>query len=822
MPGFVQDLRFSIRQLIKAPGFTLAAVGMLALGIGATSAIFSLVEGVLLRPLPFADPGRLALVGDHVGNSPGMSVTAREIATYAHASGAFASMGGFRTATYELSGSERAEEIDGARVTASAFSTLGVAPMLGRTFTAEEEDANHPLAVVSYALWLNRYHRDPNVVGQTIELDRKTYSIIGVMPRGFEFPLAEGRLGQAQLWVPMSPTPEELSEKEAGDWGFHIVARLKPGVAIAQAVQDADRVSQQIMRGFPATMAAIHIRGDVKDMREDAVEDARPLLDTLLVAVGIVLLIACANVAVLMLVRAVRRNREFAVRLALGARARAILRQSLIEGVLLSLAGGVAGLAMACAAIRIAVRFLPETMPRIDSIRMDSTVAVFAVMLALITGAVCSVAPAFAALRTNLLEGLKENTRAGGASSHAWIRSSLVVAEIAIALVLITVSGSLLRSYQKMLAVDPGFRPDHVVVGSYRLPLEQYSTDILANTFNRSVLDRLKSAPGISAAGIASVLPTSGGYGMAAYTIEGHEAGWKLQFAPFVATYGDYFHAMGIDLREGRYFTANDRAAAPLVAIVNESMARHSWPGESPVGKRMHVGNPRKGLPWATVIGVVADTKLGSLEDPSRDQWYYPLEQPAVLYGSDSAGQLTSAAGGNIALRSALDPEQTVATLRAAVAAVDPRLALTDVQTMDEAISSTEEPRRFNTGLIGGFALGALLLAVMGIYAVVAFSVSLRAQEIAIRMALGARRERIARLVLVSGGKLALLGCALGVLGSIAVSRLVEAFLFDVSPTDPLIYAVSAGVMVAMALLASALPAIRAASTDPAEALRSI
>jgi putative ABC transport system permease protein len=521
-------------------------------------------------------------------------------------------------------------------------------------------------------------------------------------------------------------------------------------------------------------------------------------------------------------VRAVRRNREFAVRLALGARARAILRQSLIEGVLLSLAGGVAGLAMACAAIRIAARFLPETMPRIDSIRMDSTVAVFAVMLALITGAVCSVAPAFAALRTNLLEGLKENTRAGGASSHAWIRSSLVVAEIAIALVLITVSGSLLRSYQKMLAVDPGFRPDHVVVGSYRLPLEQYSTDILANTFNRSVLDRLKSAPGISAAGIASVLPTSGGYGMAAYTIEGHEAGWKLQFAPFVATYGDYFHAMGIDLREGRYFTANDRAAAPLVAIVNESMARHSWPGESPVGKRMHVGNPRKGLPWATVIGVVADTKLGSLEDPSRDQWYYPLEQPAVLYGSDSAGQVTSAAGGNIALRSALDPEQTVATLRAAVAAVDPRLALTDVQTMDEAISSTEEPRRFNTGLIGGFALGALLLAVMGIYAVVAFSVSLRAQEIAIRMALGARRERIARLVLVSGGKLALLGCALGVLGSIAVSRLVEAFLFDVSPTDPLIYAVSAGVMVAMALLASALPAIRAASTDPAEALRSI
>src|ERR1700722_9349904 len=398
MPGFAQDLRFSFRQLTKSPGFTLAAVGMLALGIGATTAIFSLVEGVLLRPLPFADPGSLVLVGDHVGNSPGMSVTAQEIATYTHASGAFASMGGFRAVSYELSGSERAEEVDAARVTASAFTTLGVAPMRGRVFTAQEEDANHPVAVIGYALWLNRYHRDPNVVGQTIELDRKTYSIIGVMPRGFEFPLAEGGLGQAQLWVPMSLTPAELSKKELGDWGFHIVARLKPHVTIAQAAQDPALVSQEIMRGFPASMAAIHIRGDVSDLREDAVEDARPLLGTLLVAVGIVLLIACANVAVLMLVRAVRRNREFAVRLALGARARAIVRQSLTEGILLSLAGGVAGLAMASTAIRIAVRFLPETMPRIASIRMDSTVAVFAVMLALITGAVCSVAPAFAAL----------------------------------------------------------------------------------------------------------------------------------------------------------------------------------------------------------------------------------------------------------------------------------------------------------------------------------------------------------------------------------------------------------------------------------------
>jgi predicted permease len=819
-----QDLRIALRQLSKTPGFALTVVLTLALGIGATTAIFSLIEGVLLRPLPFSDPDRLVLLGDHVGNGPGVGVTGPEIAKYTSATTAFSSLGAYKGASFELSGGQKPEVVQAARFNAGTFPTLGVQPILGRVFSREEEDARLPVAVISYALWLNHYHRDPHVVGSAIVLDRKAYTILGVMPRDFEFPLQNGRLATVQLWVPMSLVPDELTEEAAGNWGFQMIARVKQGVSITQATQDVARVALDIMRHFPAAMAPIRIRGDVKPLREFASEDARPLLRTLFLAVMVVLLIACVNVAALLLVRAIRRRRECAVRLALGARTGAIVRQSLAEGLLLSFSGGLLGLALAAAAIRIALRLLPESMPRIDSISIDATVAVFALLLALATGVLCSMAPAYAALRTSLLEGLKDQSRAGSSSaSHAWLRSALVVAEIAIALVLLTVSGAFLRSYRKMLAVDPGFAPDHVLVGAYQLPLRQYPTAAIADTFNRELMDRLESKPGVVAAGIANILPTAGGYAMAAYTIEGVPvADWKLKFAHFFLTDGDYFRAIGIALRDGRYFTADDRSDAPLVVIVNESMARHSWPGQRAVGRRMHVGNPKKGYPWATVVGVVADTTLGARDEPVADQWYCPVRQPAILEGTAFSGQLTGPENPSIVLRSSLPPEQMIETLRSTVASIDPNLALTDVEPMADAISNVEAPRRFNTGLIGAFALGALLLAVTGIHAVVAFSVSQRAQEIAIRMALGAQRAGIARLVLISAAKLAFVGCGLGVLASFAVSRLVRSFLFEVSPVDPLIYAASVVVMVAVALLASALPAARAASADPIEALRAV
>ena len=820
--GMMQDVRLAVRQMRKAPGFHLTAILTLALGMGATIAIFSLVEGILLRPLPFADPDRLVIVGDHVGSGPNPGVTAREIATYERATTAFSAMGGFTATGYELSGGATPELINGARLGAGAFQALGVAPQLGRVFTPTEDDGREPVVVISDALWLNRYHRDPGVVGRSIELDRKAYSIIGVMPRSFEFPLLPGRLNQAQVWVPLSLTADELSDKNVGAWAYRMVARLKDGVTREQAAEDAKRVSQQIMRDFPASMAAIHIRGDALSLREQTVAATRPLLRALLIAVLVVLAIACANVAGLLLVRAIGRQREYAVQVALGAPPRAILRQSVLAGLTLGLAGGAIGLGLAAGAVRVALRLLPDSLPRIDSISMDPGVMGFALALAVLTGVLCSMAPAFAATRTSVIENLKEGGRSGtGAAGHAWLRSLLVVAEIAIAMVLLTTAGVFLRSYRKMLAVDPGFRPEHVLEASYQLPLEQYGTQTSVDNFGRAVIDRLMSKPGVVAAGITNTLPTANNGGMAAYTVEGQPvASWKLTFAAFVITDGDYFRTMGIPLVEGRSFNREDHTGEPLVVMVNQTMAKHCWPGQNALGKRIHVGNPQKGYPWATVVGVVADTILGPRDTPVADQWYMPSEQPAILYGAHAQPNLIQPAGGYVVLRASLEPQLMEGVLRATVAEVDPLLALTEVGTMQDAMANVEAPRRFNTDLMTSFAAAALLLALTGIYAVVAFSVTLRAREIAIRMALGAQRGSIARMVLLSGIKLAAIGCGLGVLGSLAASRMVGAFLFGVSATDPLVYAVTIAAMLAIAMAASALPANRAAKADPVEALR--
>jgi putative ABC transport system permease protein len=643
------------------------------------------------------------------------------------------------------------------------------------------------------------------------------------MPRGFEFPLQTGRLDQAELWVPMSLTAHELFDEAAGFWGFHMVARLKDGVTLPRAANDADRVSKQIMRDFPPSMSALRIQGDVTLLRESLVADTRPLLRTLLFAVSMILLIACVNVAGLLLVRAIRGRRQCALRLALGARPGTIIRQSVLEGLLLSGTGGLLGLALAAILVRATLGLLPESMPRIDSISIDAGVAGFAIVLSIITGALCSLAPAFAALRTNLTDTLKEGAQAAGTASHAWLRSALVVSEIAVALVLLTIAGAFVRSFQNMRAVDPGFRPDQVLVANYRLPLNQYSTRAGVSAFRREVLERLSHKPGVVAAGFTSVLPASGFFAGSAYTIEGKPVeNWKLKFSMFTITEGEYFRAMGIPLIAGRYFTENDNANAPLVILVNESMARHCWPGQQAIGKRMHAGNPKKGLPWLTVVGIVGDTKLGPRDEPNADQWYMPEEQPASLGISDPGGKLSSPAGGYITLRSAVAPYQMVQTLSSTVAEVDPLLGLREVRPMTEAITNIEAPRRFNTDLISTFAIGALLLALVGIYVVVAFSVSTRKQEVAIRIALGAQRSGVVQLVLTSAAKLTLVGCALGILGALAASHFIRSFLFQVGPTDPFIYASAALIMFLMAILACVLPATRAASADPIEALRAM
>src|SRR5579862_2940385 len=573
MRSLLNDVSHSLRRLSNARWFSITIVFMLAFGIGATTTIFSLIEGILLRPLPFQDPARLVELGEHVGNNPGIGATTRDFRAYAAESSAFSSMGGYGGITFELAGGAVPRDVPGARLTASLFPTLGVQPILGRVFSQQEDDAHTLVVVLSYSLWTDRYHRDPHVLGSSIELSRKEYTIIGVMPRNFEFPLQVGRLDQTQLWVPMSLTPDQLSDEAAGFWGFRMVARLKDGVTLAAAQQDAARVAQQIMRSFPATMASIKIRGDVALMSESVTGPVKPLLRVLFVSVVVVLLIACVNVAILMLVRAVRRHRDYAVRIALGARSATILRETILEGLLLSLAGGVLGLAFAAVALRVGLNMVPDELPRMDSISIDGTVAVFAIGLALLTGILCSLAPAFVALRTNLIASLKE-TLGSGAAGHVRLRSTLAVAEIAIAMLLLTLSGAFLRSYQKMLSIDPGIRPEHVLVADYALPETQYPNDGAVKVFDRRFIDELGAKPGITAVGIGDTLPLSGNSGLSAYTLEGERLeGWQLKFAGFGAIDGDYFQALGIPLLAGRTFTDQDRADSPLVVIVSKSMA---------------------------------------------------------------------------------------------------------------------------------------------------------------------------------------------------------------------------------------------------------
>jgi putative ABC transport system permease protein len=828
MQKFFFDLKFAIRQLRKSPGFSATAVLMLAFGIGATTAIFSIVEGVLLRPLPFPNPGRLVVLADHlqgadVGGNGEAGVTVPDIRAYTRDTKSFAALGGYGFAAYELSGADEPVRVNASRLTAGVFSALAVAPELGRVFTAEETEHSQQVAVLSYTTWQDRFHGDKQILGTKILLDRKPYLIIGVMPRNFEFPLSAGQLNRIALWVPMSFTPQELSTPNASNWSYQMVGRLKPGILPSQAQSDAEQVAQEIMRNYPAEMASLHISAVVRPLQEETVEQSRPLLRTLFMAVAVVLLIACVNLAGLMLVRAIRRQREIAVRLALGATAAALLRQTILESLVLSVSGGLLGLALARLALRVGRSLLPESLPRISEIALNWNVVGFALLLAVITGLLCGLAPAFAALRTNVNGTLKEGGRSGTpGGGHARLRSTLVVAEIAIALVLLTASGLLLRSFEKMRSVELGFRPEHATAAAYSLPQKQYATQPAVNAFNNELLRRLRQLPGVESVGLTSFLPASGNDNNQTFVVQGYvpPKGANMNLATSSVVMGDYFRAMGIPLLRGRYFTNADKAGAQLVLIVNRKLAQHYWPNQDPIGKRLRLGTAEMKTPWLTIVGEVADVKLSSPDDPTKEQNFFPVDQLEEAIGSLASPGDLNGNGGYIVFRSVSPPEQMENALRASVRSIDPQLPLTQVQTMGQAVSESEAPRRFNTVLIAGFAFAAVLLAVLGIYSVIAFSVASRVQEMAIRMALGSQRSGIIRLILESGAKLAAFGCVLGLAGAAAASTLLRSLLFGVSPFDPLVLTVAAVGVLLLALGASMLPALRAASIDPLQALR--
>ncbi len=827
--SLLRDLKIAVRYLLKSPGFTATAVLTLALGIGATTAIFSIVEGVLLRPLPFPHSDRLMVLADviqgaeDVGGNGEAGVTVPDIRNYTRDTHSFTSLGGLQPTGYELSGIGDPAQVIATRMSGGVFPALDIAPLMGRVFTQEEDDQKQQVAVLSYATWQSRFQGDPNVLGKKFLLDRKPYLVIGVMPRNFEFPLSPGHLNRSELWVPISFNDQELAPTSSANWSYSMIGRLKSDVTPAQAVSDAGRVAAETVRNFPPFMAGFSMHPVVRSLQEETVEQARPLVRTLFLAVMVVLLIACANLAGLLLVRAIRRRREVAVRLALGASAATLLRQAILESLVLSVTGGVLGLALAAVALRVGVSLLPETLPRINEIGLDWVVVGFAMGLAILTGGICGLAPAFASIRTSVNDTLKEGGRTGtSGSGHARLRSALVVAEIAIALVLLAASGLLLRSFEKMREVNLGFQPDHTLVAIYGLPQKQYVTQASVNEFNHELLRRLQTLPGVKSVGMTSFLPASGNNNNSAFVAEGYVApkAGSLDLATTIQVEGDYFRAMGIPLLRGRTFTPEDKEGAQLVTVVNHMLAAQSWPGQNPIGKRLRLGTQTMQTPWATVVGEVADVKESSPDIPAKQQYYVTVEQAEAMAGSLGTPTDLNGNGGFIAIRTAMPPEQTQNALRATVRSIDPQLPLKDVQTMEHAISDSEAPRRFNTVLISSFAAAAVLLAVLGIYSVIAFSVALRVQEMAIRMALGSQRSGIVRLVVIAGAKLALIGCVIGLAGAAAASHLLGTFLFGVSAFDPLVLTLAAVFVLLLALMASLLPAQRAAAIDPMEALR--
>jgi putative ABC transport system permease protein len=827
METFSRDLNIAIRQLLKTPGFTATAVLMLALGIGATTAIFSIVEGVLLRPLPFPEPERLMAVGetlqgvikggpDAVGN-----VTAPDVRNYTAGTHSFTSVGGYREDTYELSGVGEPATIIAGRMTYGVLPALGVAPLMGRVFTQQEDAGQQSVALLSYQTWQSRFHGDPHILGTKILLDRKPYVVIGVMPADFEFPLTPGHLDKSELWVPMSFKPGQFVD-EASSWSYQMVGRLRRGLTPDEATSDAERVAEETMRNYPSYMSSLHITARVRPLHEQTVREAGALVTTLFLAVCVVLLIACANLAGLLLVRAIRRRKDAAIRIALGANTATLLRQTIMESLVLSVTGALVGLVLAAGALKVGLSLLPETLPRVNEIGLDWVVVGFALLLALFTGVVCGLVPAFAAIRISVSDTLKEGGRTGSAGSgHARLRSALVIVEIAVAMILLTASGLLLRSFAKMREVELGFRPDHTVAAKYSLPKKQYPTQAAADGFDNELLHRLGQLPGVSAVGLTTRLPASDIHSNSAFVVEGFvpPKGTSLMLGTPALVEGEYFKAMGISLQAGRLYTPEDKLGSQMVVIVNRKLAEHYWPGQNPVGKRMRMGLQETPTPWLVVVGEVSDVKLGSPDEETTEQIYEPTTQGIAAYGSLAPAD-SVVDSGYIALRTELPPEQMENTLRATVRSIDPQLPLRHLQSMERAITETEAPRKFNTALISSFAAAAVLLAVSGIYSVIAFSVALRVHEIAIRMALGSPRSAIFRLVLVSGTKLALAGCGIGLLGAGAVSRLLKSFLFQVSAFDPLVLVLSAVLVLLLALLASVLPARRASAVDPMEALR--
>jgi putative ABC transport system permease protein len=810
MNALIQDLRYGARMLIKKPGFTLIAVLTLALGIGANTTIFSVVNSVLLRPLPYRNPEQLAMVWGkmpaHVSGNVGAS--APEFAEYRDQNLVFSSIAAYTSSSFSLTGAGEPERIVGTFVSAGLFPLLDVQPSLGRAFLNEEDQPGHDRVVIlSHGLWRRRFAGDSTVVGRSVTLDGQSHTVAGVAPAGFRFPDDE-----TEIWKPIAFTAEQLSVNERGSHYLNVIARMKPGVTIEQAQTEVAAIAQRMQREHPTYYLADSGWGaSVFSLREETVGDARLALLALFGAVGCVLLIGCANVANLLLARASTRRREMAIRAAMGGRPWRIVRQLLTESLLLALAGGGVGTSIAVWGVEAVAKLSASTLPRVNEISVDGRAIGFTLAITLATGLLFGLAPAWQLVRVDLNESLKESGGKGAESGGRHrLRGLLVVGEIATALVLLVGAGLMVKSLYRLQQVEPGFDPSHALTMRLALPEAKYPEPQRQRDFFDQLLNRIAALPGVKAAGAVNFLPLSGTGNQRNFLIEGKPEP-KLNVG-FRMVSPDYFRAMGIPLRAGRLIDYRDRENAPRVAIVNETFASIFLANEYPLGKRIKLGSAQGPFPWLTIAGVVGDVKHGGLDREARPEMYVPYLQPLLPDWGVPPMFLV--------VRSGTKPSNLISAVRGVVKELDRDQPVYGAATMEQLLSRSTQQRRFNMTLLAVFAALALILAGVGVYGVMAYAVTERAREIGIRMALGAQASDALKLVIRQGMRLTLIGVALGLIGAFTLTRLMKNLLFDVKPADPLTFIAIALLLTVVALLACWIPARRAAKVDPMIALR--
>ncbi len=798
-----QDLRYGARILLKKPGFTAVAVITLALGIGANTAIFSVVDALLLRPLPYHEPGRLVMLSEKLRVGRRSTIPYPNFADWRERARSFEGMASVRGESFNLTGVDRPVQLRGRTVNWNFFQLLGVQPQLGRLFVeSDDRYGAAPTALISNAMWKERFGGQASVVGKKLLLNGDAYEVIGVLPPGFEYFRAD------DLYVPigLSLKPKTAFVDRGSAMGLYAVARLKPGVGLEQASREMAGIAAQLEQEYPQVNSGKSAQAEwLQDVMS---ENVRQSLWVLFGAVAFILLIACVNVANLLLVRAADRHKEMALRLALGAGRGRIIRQLLSESLLIALLGGGLGALAGRWMLDGLLALAPANIPQLSRVSLNNTVLLFTLGVSALTSLLCGLLPALHASRTDLQTALKEGGRSTTGAGREVTRKTLLVVEVSLALVLLVGAGLLVRSMMRVLNVNPGFNPENLLTMRVMLPSEAYPVS-RRQAFYDDSLTRLGSLPGVRSAALTLSLPIDGSFWNSLFFAADKPVPPRpdLPDAAMISVSANYFDAMGIRLLKGRAFNAADTAVAPRVTVINESMARRIWPGEDPIGKRFRQGYPENQSPWREVIGVVADVKLNGVERDTPMQVYFPFAQEPW-------------ANFSIVVRTAGDPLQAVDAVERTIHTIDKDLPVYSVRSMDQLLGSSTAQRRLTLVLLLSFALLALLLAAVGIYGVISYSVRQRTHEIGVRVALGAQTGDVLKLILAQGLKLTLLGVAIGLLAASALTRWMETLLFGVRPTDPLTYAVIATVLTTVAVLACWLPARRAGKVDPMVALR--